>query len=143
MAMNALQKALVEAGLAEEPKPKRKRRGKLFNCRKCGTRMTKVEDSNIMFCEKCGQYFLFDSVRQVIMRLDYEDEYSNWDEEERFHKIAKKKNKNKTINKKAQIRQKRREKDKNREEINKQEKYLTDKQMKEKEEEEWEDYVWS
>ena len=58
--MNALQLALVKAGLAEEPKPKRKRKGKQFNCRRCNTVMTKVEDTNIMFCEKCGQYYLFD-----------------------------------------------------------------------------------
>lgn len=58
--LNALQRALVNAGLAEEPKPKKRRKNKQFNCRRCGTVMTKVEDSNIMFCSKCGQYFLFD-----------------------------------------------------------------------------------
>ena len=61
--MNALQLALVRAGLAEEPKPKRKRKGKQFNCKRCGTVMTKVEDSNVMFCSKCGQYYLFDKVK--------------------------------------------------------------------------------
>lgn len=60
--MNALQRALVKAGLAKEPKSKRKHRGKQFNCIRCGTVMTKVNDSNIMFCENCGQYFLFDKV---------------------------------------------------------------------------------
>lgn len=60
--MNALQRALVKAGLAEEPKLKRRRKGKQFNCRRCGTVMTKMEDSNIMFCESCGQYYLFDKV---------------------------------------------------------------------------------
>lgn len=63
MALNALQRALVKAGLAEPPKEKRRNRGKRFNCRKCGTVMTKVPDSNIMYCEKCGQYFLFSEVR--------------------------------------------------------------------------------
>jgi len=61
--LNALQRALVNAGLAEEPKPKKKRKGKQFNCRRCGTVMTKVDDSNIMFCPKCGQYFLFDRTK--------------------------------------------------------------------------------
>lgn len=60
--MNALQRALVKAGLAEEPKQKRRRRGKQFNCKRCGTVMTKMPDSNIMYCEKCSQYFLFDKV---------------------------------------------------------------------------------
>ncbi len=63
MALNALQRALVKSGLAEQPKEKKKHRGKRFNCHKCKTVMTKVPDSNIMYCEKCGQYFLFDSVK--------------------------------------------------------------------------------
>jgi len=58
--MNALQLALVKAGLAEEPKPKRKRKGKQFNCRRCNTVMTKIDNTNTMVCEKCGQYYLFD-----------------------------------------------------------------------------------
>jgi len=59
--MNALQLALVNAGLAEAPKT-RKPRGKQFKCHKCHNVMVKVPDSNIMYCEKCGQYFLFDRV---------------------------------------------------------------------------------
>ncbi len=55
---------------------------------------------------------------------NYEDEYADIDEEERFHKISKKKNKNKVINKKAQIRQQRREKDKNREQISKRDTFV-------------------
>jgi rRNA maturation endonuclease Nob1 len=61
MAMNALQRALVNAGLAEEPK-QRKPHTKQFKCHRCKHVMTKVPDSNIMFCEQCGQYFLFDRV---------------------------------------------------------------------------------
>lgn len=61
--LNALQRALVKSGLAEQPKRKRKRKGKTFNCHRCHNVMTKVEDSNIMYCKNCGQYFLFDSVR--------------------------------------------------------------------------------
>ena len=54
--LNALQRELVRVGLAEEPK-ERKIKYKQF---KCHTIMTKVPDSNIMYCEKCGQCFLFD-----------------------------------------------------------------------------------
>lgn len=61
MALNALQRALVNSGLAEPPKPKRKRKGKIFNCRRCGNVMTRIEDSNILLCKECGQYFLFDT----------------------------------------------------------------------------------
>ena len=60
-ALNALQRALVDAGLAEAPKP-RKRNSKQFKCHKCKNVMTKVPDSNIMYCERCGNYFLFREV---------------------------------------------------------------------------------
>ena len=59
--LGPLQKALVEVGLAEKPKPQR-RRFKKFACRRCENPMVKVPDSNIMYCESCGQYFLFDKV---------------------------------------------------------------------------------
>ncbi len=59
--LNALQRALVDAGLAEQPKP-RKKNIKQFKCHRCKHIMTKVPDSNIMYCENCGQYFLFDKV---------------------------------------------------------------------------------
>ena len=59
--LNALQRALVQSGLAEEPKA-RKPRYKQSKCHRCKHVMTKVPDSNIMFCEQCGQYFLFDRV---------------------------------------------------------------------------------
>ena len=59
--LNALQRALVDAGLAEEPKPQKKKY-KQFKCYRCHNTMTKVPDSNIMYCEQCGQYFLFDKV---------------------------------------------------------------------------------
>lgn len=61
MAMNALQRALVNAGLAEEPKT-RKPRPKQFKCHRCKTVMTKVPDSNVMYCTNCNNYFLFDRV---------------------------------------------------------------------------------
>lgn len=60
MSLNALQKALVGVGLAEEPKS-RKPRHKKYKCRICGAPMQFVEDSNIMVCtgEKCKNYYLF------------------------------------------------------------------------------------
>lgn len=61
MPLNAMQKALVNAGFAEEPK-QRKRKPKNFKCRVCGAPMIIVDDSNIMTCsgDKCKNYFLFD-----------------------------------------------------------------------------------
>ena len=63
MAMNSLQKALVNAGLAEEPK-ERPHRGKKFKCRRCQSPMIKIPETNVMACsnEKCSQYFIFDKV---------------------------------------------------------------------------------
>lgn len=59
MAMNSLQKALVNAGLAEEPK-ERKRRGKQFKCNKCGEVMEHPDNMNVMFCKDCdSSYFIF------------------------------------------------------------------------------------
>lgn len=59
MAMNALQRALVKAGLAQPPREKRKHY-KQFKCHQCGSRMIQIPDTNTMACEKCGQYFVFD-----------------------------------------------------------------------------------
>ena len=61
--MNALQRALVNAGLTEEPK-NRKPRGKDFKCHRCKSPMIKIPDTNIMACsnEKCHNYFIFDKV---------------------------------------------------------------------------------
>ena len=60
-ALNALQRELVQKGLANEPKA-RKPHFKQFKCRRCQNKMTKVPDSNIMYCDKCGNYYLFDKV---------------------------------------------------------------------------------
>ncbi len=59
--MSAMQKALVEAGMAEAPKP-RKRRLKQFNCKKCGAPMIRVEGTNTMACssKKCNNFYVFD-----------------------------------------------------------------------------------
>ena len=60
MAMNAMQRALVNAGLAEEPK-ECKRRGKQFKCNKCGEVMEHPTDCNFMYCRNCNSpsYFIF------------------------------------------------------------------------------------
>lgn len=60
--MNALQKALVGAGLAEEPKP-RKVRHKQFKCHKCGETMVHPDWGNFMYCPNCDStsFFLFSS----------------------------------------------------------------------------------
>lgn len=59
MAMNAMQRALVNAGLAEEPK-ERKRRGKQFKCNKCGEVMVHPDWGNFLVCPKCdSSYFIF------------------------------------------------------------------------------------
>ncbi len=62
MAMNALQRALVKAGLAQEPKEKQKHR-KQFKCHQCGSKMIQVLDTNVMACENCNQYFVFDKTK--------------------------------------------------------------------------------
>lgn len=60
MTMNAMQKALVIAGFAEEPKEK-KHKGKTFQCNKCGAEMVKPEDCNFMYCPDCDRsFFIFD-----------------------------------------------------------------------------------
>ena len=61
VALNTLQKELVRVGLADMPK-ERKPRGKKFNCHRCKHVMIKVPNSNIMYCEQCGNVFLFNEV---------------------------------------------------------------------------------
>lgn len=58
VALNQLQKALVNAGLADPPKEK-KRHYKKFKCHQCNSNMIQVPDTNTMACERCGQYFVF------------------------------------------------------------------------------------
>ena len=58
MAMTALPRALVRAGLAQEPKEKRKHY-KQFKCHQCGSKMIQIEGTNTMACENCNQYFVF------------------------------------------------------------------------------------
>lgn len=56
--MNALQRSLVSAGLAEAPKSRRRRKEREFKCKKCGQTMYRPENTNIVACE-CGNYIVF------------------------------------------------------------------------------------
>lgn len=56
--LTALPRALVNAGLAPEPKEKKKHY-KRFKCHVCGSNMIQIEDTNTMACENCKQYFIF------------------------------------------------------------------------------------
>ena len=56
--MNALQKALVQANLAQEPKS-RKSRNRKYKCRKCGADMEMIEGTNTMACTECNNFFIF------------------------------------------------------------------------------------
>lgn len=62
MAMNALQLALVNAGLAEPIKEKKNKHGKQFKCHRCKSPMIKFEGTNVMTCSNCGNYFIFREV---------------------------------------------------------------------------------
>lgn len=61
MALSALQKALVESGLVEEPELKKSHKQKKNKCRICGAPMEIIEGTNVMSCtgEKCRNFFLF------------------------------------------------------------------------------------
>lgn len=60
--MNAMQKALVSAGLAEKPK-ERKRKSREYKCHHCGAPMIKIEGTNTMACSSCKNFFIFDNTR--------------------------------------------------------------------------------
>lgn len=59
--LGPMQRALVNAGLVEEPK-QRKPRLKQFNCKKCGKPMIRIEGTNTMACsgDKCNNFYIFD-----------------------------------------------------------------------------------
>lgn len=57
--MNEMQVALEKSGLGER-KRKRNRRRKPFKCNSCGADMNIVDDTNVMACSQCGNYFIFD-----------------------------------------------------------------------------------
>ena len=59
--MNAMQLALVKAGLSEEPKQHKKKKTRTFDCYKCHSHgsMVPIEGTNTMVCQECGNYFIF------------------------------------------------------------------------------------
>jgi DNA-directed RNA polymerase subunit RPC12/RpoP len=59
-ALTALPRALVRAGLAQEPKERRKHY-RQFKCHQCGSKMIQIPETNTMACERCGQYFIFNN----------------------------------------------------------------------------------
>lgn len=62
--MASLQEALINSGLADTSKnKKRKNKQKQFKCHKCGSPMIQIENTNIMACsnEKCNNFFIFES----------------------------------------------------------------------------------
>lgn len=60
MALGIMQKALIDANLAKQPK-ERKYKNKEFECRKCkkGT-MSIIEGTNTMACDSCNNIYVFD-----------------------------------------------------------------------------------
>lgn len=59
--MNALQKELVEKGLAK-PIHQKHRKPREFKCRKCGElAMYRHDGTNVASCPNCGNYILFDN----------------------------------------------------------------------------------
>lgn len=56
--MNALQKALVDAGLAKKAPKTHGRRHDSIKCRKCGARMDKKDGTNIFVCPECGNQYV-------------------------------------------------------------------------------------
>lgn len=71
--MSTLQEALINAGFAEEPKPRRKRKPKTYKCKVCGSSMIIIDNSNVMVCsgdnlkegKTCKNFFLFDNKKSA------------------------------------------------------------------------------
>ena len=60
---NQMEKALINAGLANTPKPRKKPHHKKFTCHVCGSPMQIIENTNTMACtnDQCKQYFIFNN----------------------------------------------------------------------------------
>jgi ribosomal protein L37AE/L43A len=61
--MNAMQSALVKAGLVTDVPKERKRKSREYRCRKCGNPMVRIEGTNVMACSSCKNFFIFDNAR--------------------------------------------------------------------------------
>lgn len=65
--MSTLQQALINAGLAKEPKSRKPRKQKVYKCKVCGSPMERVEGTNIMYCSSsnlkagktCKNFYIF------------------------------------------------------------------------------------
>jgi len=60
---NQLEIALRERNLINKPRKDRKPKLKVFNCKKCGEPMIRLENTNTMACSKCKNWYLFDFVK--------------------------------------------------------------------------------
>lgn len=61
--MNAMQSALVKAGLVTDVPKERKRKPREYKCRQCGAPMIQIEGTNTMACSSCKNFFIFDNAR--------------------------------------------------------------------------------
>ena len=58
---NQLYDAFKKAGMDLPPLETRKKKHKQFKCFKCGEPMIFVDNSNVMTCSKCNQFYIFDT----------------------------------------------------------------------------------
>lgn len=58
---NQMEMELLDKGLIDTPRKQKKKKHKKFKCHKCGNDMIFVDETNIMVCEKCNQFFIFDN----------------------------------------------------------------------------------
>ena len=61
--MNAMQSALIKAGLVTDVPKERKRKSREYRCRKCGNPMVHIEGTNVMACSSCKNFFVFENAR--------------------------------------------------------------------------------
>ena len=61
--MNAMQSALVKAGLVMDVPKERKRKSREYKCPKCGNPMVRIEGTNVMACSSCKNFFIFENAR--------------------------------------------------------------------------------
>lgn len=62
MTMGTMEKAFAAVGMFP-PHPVRSYKHREQKCRKCGSPMRFIEDSNVMCCSECGNYFIFDGTK--------------------------------------------------------------------------------
>ena len=61
--MNAMQSALIKAGLVTDVPKERKRKSREYRYRKCGNPMVRIEGTNVMACSSCKNFFIFENAR--------------------------------------------------------------------------------